>query len=176
MKTQTCMQEASLGVALVGALFAVLLALPQTTHAHGGVTHSTNAETIEHLQETVRDMLGTRASSTVNISCMAEAVETREDALMASWIDLNEDLSEALTDRKEALMEAWDIDRQSDRTKAIREAWKNWKDDKKAAHAEFRSDRKATWQTFNKTAKSTCKMTLPKEESLEKTGSDTVAI
>jgi hypothetical protein len=163
-------------VAFIGTLLAMLIMMPQVTSAHGGVTHETNAEAIEHLKETARGMLGARASSTVDISCMAEAVATREDALMTAWDDLGEAISDALADRKEALMDAWDIDNQSDRTKAVREVWKEWRNDKKAAHTEFRSDRKAAWQAFNKTAKSTCKMTLPKDESLEKTGSDTVAI
>jgi gas vesicle protein len=176
MKAQKFVMGTSLGVALFGALLAVLFVVPQTTHAHGGVTHSTNAEAIEHLKETARGLLGTRASSTVDISCMAEAIETREDALMTAWDDLGEAISDALADRKEGLMDAWDISNQSDRTKAVREVWKEWKNDKKAAHAEFRSDRKAIWQAFNKTAKTTCKESLPKDESLEKTGSDTVAI
>ncbi len=176
MKTQEYVLGTSFGIALFAALLLALVLAPQTSEAHGGVTHATTEEAVEHLRETARGLTGTRASSSVDITCMAEAVETREDALIEAWTDLNTAVSAALTDRKEALMDAWDISNQSDRTKAVREAWKDWKNDKKAAHAEFRSDRKTIWAAFNKTAKSTCKTTLPKDESLEKAGSDTVAI
>jgi len=176
MKTQEYALGTSFGVTLFAALLLVLALTPQISEAQSGSTRATTEEAAERLRETARGLIGTRASSSVDITCMAEAVETREDALMEAWTDLNSAVSAALTDRKEALMDAWDISNQSDRAKAVREAWKDWKNDKKAAHAEFRSDRKSIWAAFNKTAKSTCKMTLPKDESLEKAGSDTVAI
>ncbi len=121
----------------------------------------------------------TAASSTrpvIDLSCMSTAVETRETALATAWDDLNDDVSAALAKRKAALIAAWDIDNNADRGKAIRAAWSAWKTDKKSAHTAFRSDRKAAWDTFKKTAKEECKMTLPKEEGLEKSTSDSVSI
>jgi len=121
----------------------------------------------------------TVASSTrpqVDLSCMSEAVETRETALATAWDGLDEDVKAALAKRKTALIAAWDIDNNADRGKAIRAAWTAWKTDKKAAHTAFRADRKSAWDAFKKTAKDECKMTLPKEEGLEKSSSDSVSI
>ncbi len=121
----------------------------------------------------------TNASSTrpqLDLSCMSEAVETRETALATAWDGLDEDVKAALAKRKTALIAAWDIDNTADRGKAIRSAWTAWKADKKAAHTAFRSDRKSAWETFKKTAKDECKVTLPKEEGLEKSSSDSVSI
>lgn len=121
----------------------------------------------------------TVASSTrpqVDLSCMSEAVETRETALATAWDGLDEDVKAALAKRKTALIAAWDIDNNADRGKAIRAAWTAWKTDKKAAHTAFRADRKSAWDAFKKTAKEECKMTLPKEEGLEKSSSDSVSI
>lgn len=121
----------------------------------------------------------TAASSTrptLDLSCMSEAVETRETALATAWEEFNEDVTAALLKRKAALIAAWDIDNNADRGKAIKAAWTAWKTDKKSAHTAFRTDRKSAWDTFKKTAKDECKMTLPKEEGLEKSSSDSVSI
>lgn len=121
----------------------------------------------------------TVASSTkpsVDLSCMSTAVETRETALATAWTGFNADVTAALQKRKTALMTAWDIDGAADRSKAIRAAWATWKTDKKEAHTAFRTDRKAAWETFKKTAKDTCKAAVPKEEGLEKSTSDSVSI
>ncbi len=176
MKTKEIEIRAALGVSLLGALFAIFFVIPQISEAHGGVTHSTAGEAAEHLRETARSNSGTRASTTVDVTCMAEAVGTREDALMTAWSEQNTAMTAALTERKEALVDAWDLSSQSERTRALAAAWKEWKSEKKSIIAEFRKDRKAAWDAFKKTAKDDCREKLPKEEVLEKAASDTIAI
>ncbi len=123
---------------------------------------------------------GTTASSTrpraVDATCMSTAVEARETALMTAWGDLNTDLTAALTERKTAFVAAWAMSDTADRNKALKDAWATWKTDKKEAHTEFKSDRKAAWDTFKATVKSSCKVTLPKEEATEKAAKDSIAI
>lgn len=127
-----------------------------------------------------RSASSTVASSTrpraVDATCMSEAVDVRETALMSAWGDLNTALTAALTERKESLVEAWAETDVAERNKALKSAWTTWKTDKKDAHTEFKSDRKAAWDTFKATVKSECKVKLPKEEATEKAAKDSIAI
>lgn len=172
MNTQTVTMRAVLLFAvLCGSL--VFLSLPKTSSAHEGVNHATVGEAQAHLLESMRNR---RASTTIDATCMAGAVETRETALASAWSELNSSIITALSDRKAALIAAWNLAPSADRTSALRTAWKEWKADKKAAHTEFRKDRKAAWDAFKKTAKDSCKMTVPKDEAQEKSEKDSVAI
>ncbi len=168
--------ETTYVLTLIGVALAILFAMPALTHAHAGETHATNADAVEHLRETARNLLGNRASSTVDATCMAEAVEEREDALMSAWSDMSSSTMTALDDRREALVAAWNLTTVSERARALAAAWKEWRNDKKAITAEFRKDRKAAWDAFKKTAKEECREKLPKEENLEKATSDSIAI
>lgn len=128
-----------------------------------------------------RSATSTNASSTkpvkqVNATCMSTAVEVRETALMTAWGDLNTSLTAGLTDRKTAFVAAWAMSDVAERSKALKTAWATWKTDKKDAHSEFKADRKAAWETFKTTVKSQCKVTLPKEEAMDKEAKDSVAI
>ncbi len=122
----------------------------------------------------------THASSTrpraVDATCMSTAVDVRETSLISAWGDLNTSLTAALTERKEALIDAWAMTDTAERNKALKTAWATWKTDKKEAHTEFKSDRKAAWDTFKATVKSECKVKLPKEEATEKAAKDSIAI
>jgi hypothetical protein len=120
---------------------------------------------------------GNRAENRANVdrTCMAEAVETREAAIAAAWEDFNESITAALKERKDALIAAWSDGEDGSRN-AIKDAWKAWKADSRAAHTELRADRRAAWDAFNKTAKSSCKMTVPREERLERGQKDSIAL
>jgi hypothetical protein len=175
MKTKELVMGTSYGVFLALALFTILVTLPTTARAHDGVEHSTAGEARAHLLETARAQ-GLRASTTIDATCMAAAVETRETALATAWGELTSGISSALSDRKTALIAAWNMSSATERTAALKTAWKEWKADKKALHTEFRKDRKAAWDAFKKTAKDSCKVTVPKDEALEKTEKDAVSV
>ncbi len=104
----------------------------------------------------------------VDASCMQTAVETREGALISAWDEFNTSIKSGLEARKSALKDAWGLTDVKAQKKATATAWKEWKADSKSAHGELRKERKSAWDAFKKTAKSTCKITTPKEESLEK--------
>lgn len=127
-----------------------------------------------------RTASSTMASSTrpkaINATCMSAAVEVRETALISALNELNTSLAEKLTVRKDALVTAWSLSDVAARGKAIRAAFTTWKKDKMTAHTEFKSDRKAAWDTFKTTAKSQCKVTLPKEEMMETASKDSIAL
>ncbi len=117
-----------------------------------------------------------KGGKNVDATCMAAAVDVREEALMEAWETMSADTLEALTERKAALHSAWDLTDSAARNKAVATAWKTWKTDKKEIATEFRNDRKAAWAAFKTTAKASCKVTTPKEEGLEKAESDSIAI
>jgi hypothetical protein len=174
MKTQQFAIGTTVTAFITLALFTLLLSLPSTVSA-STVRDKANRVATSSVQLENKLKSG-RASTTVDISCMASAIEIRETALTAAWTNLSESVSEALGARTTALVAAWNISSVSDRTAALKTAWKEWKDDKKAAHTEFRNDRKAAWETFKKTAKDSCKTSIPKDETLEKTEKDSIAI
>ena len=147
------------GHIVVGSLAAAaLLGAASFASAHEGHDHAATVAT------------------TTDMTCMAEAVETREDALIAAWDSFNTATKAALETRKDALEDAWNQDTSKSQKKASIAAWKAWKKASKEAHAEFKTDRKAAWDTFKTTAKSTCKVTTPKEEALEKDAAGTISI
>jgi hypothetical protein len=112
----------------------------------------------------------------VDATCMAAAVDVREEALMDAWETMSTDIVTALTARKTALHSAWELTDVAARNTAVKNAWKEWKADKKEIHADFRNERKAAWAAFKQTAKTSCKVTVPKDEGLEKAASDSIAI
>ncbi|MFM2340226.1 MAG: hypothetical protein RLZZ360_862 [Candidatus Parcubacteria bacterium] len=118
---------------------------------------------------------GDKASTTVNRTCMATAVATREASLKTAWNTFSTSFVTAFDKRTTALIAAWNATDTGNRD-AYKEAWSNWKTERKAAQTKLKSDRKAAWDTFKKTARETCKVSTPKEEGLEKSGSDSIVL
>ncbi len=150
-----------MGTALkVSILLAVLVLTSSYALAHNGVTHTD----------------GDTSHNKVDATCVQTAVETRETALISGWGDFNETITTALGERKTALKAAWGLTDKKAQKTAIAGAWKEWKKDSKSAHVEMKKDRKSAWDAFKKTVKETCKVTAPKEESLEKDSAGSIAL
>ena len=118
----------------------------------------------------------TKDKKVASLTCMQTAIDTRETAIIDAFKAYRNSMDEALSDRKTALHDAWGISNHVDRNKAIKTAWSDWRKAKKEAYAELKSDRKSAWDAFTKTAKNTCKETLPKDEALEKDATGTVSL
>jgi hypothetical protein len=114
--------------------------------------------------------------SNVNLTCMQTAVDAREDAIAEAFTTFNDDVSEALTARKTALHTAWGLTERAARNAAIKSAWTAWKAAHKDALADLKTDRKAAWNTFKTTAKTTCRETLPADEVLIKDASGSISL
>lgn len=117
----------------------------------------------------------TRATTTrtVNQSCMQEAVNTRESAIMAAFEKSNTALLSAMDKRKTAFTAVWsgtDISAVRSRYTAI---WAEWKRDFEAIRSTQRSERQTAWRAFRETATKTCRATLPREESASQESSGT---
>ena len=143
---------------VLGVLFALAVPTPSEA-AHGSSASSTKG-------------IGKK----VDLTCMATAIDTREDAVMDAWEDFSSTTITALGVRRTALHTAWGMTEMKARTAAVVKAWKTWKTSSMNAHKELRSDRKAAWDAFKKTAKDTCRTTLPKEESQGTVAKDTIAL
>ncbi len=112
----------------------------------------------------------------VDTTCMQAAVASRESAVLAGWDSFTDTMHSGLVTRAAALNTAWGMDAGTGRAKALKDAWTAWKKVRKDAHTELKADRKAAWATFKTTVKDTCKVTLPKEESLEKDSSGSLSL
>lgn len=120
--------------------------------------------------------IGKNKDKNRDIACMQTAVGVRETAVAAAWADFSSSTVSALATRKSALNAAWGLAEMKARTGAIVEAMKAWRTASTNAHRELRSDRKAAWDAFKKTAKDTCKTTTPKEESPGTVAKDTIVL
>ncbi len=170
-------------VAFIVALFSILFSLPQASEAREiraerssmsemmkdrkASTTSERGEMEKKLKEKMT--ASSTASSTrpsVNLSCVQTAVEERETAVSASWGEFSTSITVALTARKTALVEAWQLTNGKERATALKDLMKNWKDASKGAHEALKTDRKASWAEFKQTMKTECKVTsLPKEDA-----------
>jgi hypothetical protein len=95
---------------------------------------------------------------------------------MDAWEDFSSTTIAALGVRRTALHTAWEMTEIKARTAAVVKAWKAWRTASTNAHKELRGDRKAAWDAFKKTAKDTCKTTLPREESQGAVAKDTIVL
>lgn len=137
-------------VLFVGALLALLPMFTQYADAaRGDRTASSTPKT----------------TKVVNLSCIQTAVGVREDEIMAAHDGYATDHKAGLTARKTALNTAWGLTDQTARKAAIKSAWKSWKEALSDARSDLKTDKKAAWTKFKKTAKDTCREALPKEES-----------
>jgi len=118
---------------LAASLFAASAALP----AYAAETHTT------------------KVPNTVNIACVAAAVDTRETAIIAAYQTRSTAITTALQTRQTALKAAWALTTAKDRNAAIRAAWTAFRTSFRTANATFRTDRNNAWKTFN-TARKAC--------------------
>jgi|SRR5581483_7556873 len=97
----------------------------------------------------------TKPPKTVNVACVATAVDTRESAIIAAYQARGTAVTQALQNRQTALKNAWAMTDAKARNAAIRAAWKNYQTDFKAANTTFRKARMDAWTAFN-TARKAC--------------------
>ncbi len=175
MTTRTMTNALYLGIAVSTAAFLFLAVTPAEA-----ITGSKMQKMRDYASTTkeMKEKRDNKGKQTVDMSCIAKAVETREERLGVAWGDFNTSITAALATRKTELVAAWNISSSSmkERTGATNAAWKKWKESSKKAHGELRDERKAAWETFRKTSKDSCRITLPREEALENTSADTLTL
>lgn len=166
---------------------AVLLVVPTSSHAATPdlQTLTQQLQTLTTQFESMKMRGGDKASSTpkvknasstVDRTCMATAVATRETSVASAWTTFTTKMTEALATRKSGLVNAWNITDAKERHQALTAVWKTSKTATKSAHEQLKSSRKAAWETFKSTAKTSCKVEVPKEEGLEKSSADSISL
>jgi hypothetical protein len=84
----------------------------------------------------------------VDLTCMKNAVEKREEALKTARETYFNKISQAYDERKTALSNAWTIQNHKERQRKIHEAWNNFRKSVKSAWAEYRKAHNQIWKTF----------------------------
>jgi hypothetical protein len=116
----------------------------------------------------------------VNLSCMQDALMTREDAIATAWTTFSTSITTALAARKTALSTAW-----ASTTATTSEgthkgqritAWTKWKKASHEAHVALKKARKAAWDAFRTTSKNNCRTSVTNEEKLDTDKAGEVAL
>lgn len=87
--------------------------------------------------------------STLNVTCIQNAVEKRDSAIIVAHNAFNTSITNALTVRKDALKTAWAKPTRQERTSARKAVYETFKNSQKSAHNTLRSVRKSSWNTFD---------------------------
>ncbi|MEM4347184.1 MAG: hypothetical protein QW802_01175 [Candidatus Altiarchaeota archaeon] len=93
-----------------------------------------------------------------NSTCMQNAIETRDSAIITAFEKFSNDIQNALKVRKDSLKAAWEINDPVARKTAIRKAWENFKVSWKKAHLDLKNARKNAWNNYKLYVKNTCKI------------------
>jgi hypothetical protein len=90
------------------------------------------------------------------VTCVQNAVDTRDTAIMGAIDAYATSVKAALSTRKDALKAAWAIPTAKDMKAALKTAWANYGVAAKAARTALNTTRKSAWSTFA-TARKACK-------------------
>ena len=162
MNTVTLSQKLIIGTVMLSlAAFLFTIAPAAQANSSEQTLTSTATSTATSTKE--------RKKAKLNQTCIQTAVDTREAAILKAFKDSNTRTVDALTIRGTALHDAWGLTDQKARNTAIKNAWSTWKSAKKADNKSLSNDRKSAWTAYKTTAKNSCKITLPKEDSSEPT-------
>lgn len=96
-----------------------------------------------------RDLASSTQATALNVSCIQNAVEKRDSAIIVAHGTFNTSIVNALTARKDALKAAWAKPTRQERTSGRKVAYDAFKASQKSAHGALRSVRVASWNTFN---------------------------
>lgn len=97
------------------------------------------------------------APKKVDLVCMKNAVEKRENAIIAAKEKAFASMDTAFKARRDALKAAWDKIDAKERREAMNTAWKAFRASHKEARTQLRTDDKAAWKTFKIDSKA-CKV------------------
>ncbi|GIW66565.1 MAG: hypothetical protein KatS3mg095_0463 [Candidatus Parcubacteria bacterium] len=84
----------------------------------------------------------------LDLACIKTAIEKREDALKTARENYFSKISQAYDERKTALSNAWSIENNKERNKAIQSAWLNFRKAVKNTWAEYKKAHAQIWKQF----------------------------
>lgn len=129
---------------LVSLLFLIisLFVLGQTTST------STTTSTATSTSTSTSTTTPPKGPKKLDLACMKNAVEKREDALKTARENYFSKISQAYDERKTALSNAWSIENHKERQKAVQNAWSNFRKAVKSAWAEYKKAHNQAWKQF----------------------------
>ena len=98
--------------------------------------------------QTATSTAGTVPSPT-KVTCVQNAIEKRDSAIIAGHNTFNTSIVGALTARKDSLKSAYAQTNRESMKAAKKTAWNNFSSAQKSAHDTMRSTRKGSWNTFS---------------------------
>ncbi len=86
--------------------------------------------------------------TTVDTTCIKNAIEKRDNAVISALNIFNSSVSLALAARRDALKAAWDLTDKAQRKEALKTAWGNYKTSLKDSRTTLKDTKKTTWKQF----------------------------
>lgn len=96
-----------------------------------------------------KDIKTTKPEVMLNVSCIQNAIEKRDSAIITAHGAYNTSIVNGLTARKDALKAAWAKTTRKERLEARNAAWSAFRTSHKSAHSALRSVRVTSWNTYN---------------------------
>lgn len=119
--------------------------------------------------------IGSKATSTVNFTCVGTAVAKREASLLASWQKFDDAVEASLKTRSTALASAWSLSDNKARKEAVKKAWQEDRSARKSAGSTLKNEKKSAWSTFKSEAKA-CGGSVGGEASQESEAGEKIEI
>lgn len=96
-----------------------------------------------------------QAVSASALTCIQNAIENRDTAIISALNTFSTSMGSALTVRKNSLKNAWAIANYTERKNAIKTAWITWRTSARTIRQTFRNSKSSAWSTF-KSARIAC--------------------
>lgn len=98
-------------------------------------------------------------ANTAKLTCVADAVVKRDNAIIAAWDARSSTFKTLLGVRRDALNNAWrNVADRKQRNEAIKAAWRAAQESRKTANKSFRDARDLAWKQFRNDVKA-CRAT-----------------
>lgn len=88
------------------------------------------------------------AAGEVNLSCMQQAVSTRETTMLSAFSTYSQTVMTAFQQRMTGLQSAWTIADDTSRKNALKNTWTTYKSSLTNAQKQLQNTRKSVWKTF----------------------------
>lgn len=122
-----------------GAALALTLIVPSAAFAQNVSTTGATGATVDQKA---------KVNKTLDLACIAKAVDTRETSIMSTQTKFSASWSAALAARKDALAKAWGTEDATARRTAREAAWRAFDAAMKTARATNNSERTAAWTKY----------------------------
>lgn len=109
-----------------------------------------------------------------NSSCIQQAIDTRETAVISAFSKFSTSMINALNKRKSAYSEAASKTNPADKKTAMKSAIETFKKERSSAGATYKSEKKSAWENFKNTLTNTCKLPNAAKEEKEKDSIDPI--